>query len=254
MSAREMTDSVVRVEGLRPIARPAAERLARDESARYAAALRELSADEWAAQTDNPDWDVRAMSGHVLGMLETFSSLRRMAGNMRTATKAAGDGLVIDALTALQVRRNASMTVAELIDRMETLGPTQARWRARRRLMRHMRLKQPNEGVVERWSLGFLVDIILTRDTFMHRIDLHRAAGRPLQLSAEHDGVIVADVVREWAARLRRPFTLHLTGPAGATYVHGTGGDDLELDAIEFCRILSGRGEGEGLLRQKVPF
>lgn len=28
----------------------------------------------------------------------------------------------------------------------------------------------------------------------------------------------------------------------------------LTLDAVEFCRILSGRAEGEGLLRQEVPF
>jgi hypothetical protein len=28
----------------------------------------------------------------------------------------------------------------------------------------------------------------------------------------------------------------------------------LELDAVEFCRILSGRVEGDGLLRTKVLF
>jgi hypothetical protein len=47
---------------------------------------------------------------------------------------------------------------------------------------------------------------------------------------------------------------LLLTGPAGGSYVKGTGGTDLELDAVEFCRILSGRAPGAGLLTQFVPF
>lgn len=32
------------------------------------------------------------------------------------------------------------------------------------------------------------------------------------------------------------------------------GGEEITLDAVEFCRILSGRGDGNGLLTQAVPF
>ena len=39
--------------------------------------------------------------------------------------------------------------------------------------------------------------MILTRDTWMHRVDISRATGRDLVLTAEHDGRIVADVVDE---------------------------------------------------------
>ena len=42
--------------------------------------------------------------------------------------------------------------------------------------------------------------------------------------------------------------------PAGGTYAHGTGGPHFQLDAVEFCRVLSGRGTGAGLLAQQVPF
>ncbi len=73
-------------------------------------------------------------------------------------------------------------------------------------------------------------------------------------LTADHDGVIVADVVAEWATRHRQPFTLHLTGPAGGTWVSGEGGPLIETDAVEFCRVLSGRGHGDGLLATQVPF
>ena len=89
-----------------------------------------------------------------------------------------------------------------------------------------------------------------------------RATGKELVLTADHDGVIVADVVEEWGRLHGQPFTLVLTGPAGGTWNEGGRGDDahssappdIELDAVEFCRILSGRGTGSGLLSQGVPF
>jgi hypothetical protein len=109
-------------------------------------------------------------------------------------------------------------------------------------------------GQPEKWKLGYLFDVILNRDTWMHRVDLSRATGRPLDLTAEHDGRIVADVVAEWAQRHGRPFTLVLDGPAGGIFAQGEGGDDLHVDAVEFCRILSERAPGEGLLAQVVPF
>ncbi len=73
-------------------------------------------------------------------------------------------------------------------------------------------------------------------------------------MTPEHDGRIVADVVVEWAGRHGQPFRLTLTGPAGGRWTSGTGGEELELDAVEFCRITSGRGAGEGLLGVAVPF
>jgi hypothetical protein len=92
----------------------------------------------------------------------------------------------------------------------------------------------------------------------MHRVDAARATGRELELTADHDGRIVEDVVAAWARRHGQPFTLTLTGPAGGTYT-SRGRDDteegveLELDAIEFCRILAGRAEAQGLLTTIVP-
>jgi hypothetical protein len=62
-------------------------------------------------------------------------------------------------------------------------------------------------------------------------------------------------VARDWAERHGQPCTLTLTGPEGGTLQFGGDGPSLRYDAIEFCRILSGRGEGgSGLLRTRVPF
>ena len=66
--------------------------------------------------------------------------------------------------------------------------------------------------------------------------------------------MIVADVVAEWAERHGRPYSLTLTGPAGGSWTSGEGGPTIEMDAIEFCRVVSGRGTGEGLLQTQVPF
>jgi hypothetical protein len=65
--------------------------------------------------------------------------------------------------------------------------------------------------------------------------------------------VIVADIVREWSLRHQEPFELKLTGAAGGVFGAGNG-DVIELDALEFCRLLSGRGHGEGLLAIEVGY
>lgn len=237
------------------ITRPEARTLAEAETAAMVAVLVDLSPDEWARPTDCPDWDVRAMAGHVLGMTEGFTGLWRMASMFRAGGKLAGDRPFIDGVTAHQVATNAQLSTAELVARMAAAGPRQARWRTERPILRRMPMKNQNpDGTVETWTMGFVFEVIQTRDTWMHRVDVARATGRALDLTPAHDGRIVADVVAEWARRHGRPFTLELTGPAGGTYTSGTDGAALTCDAIEFCRTLAGRAPGTGLLAQRVPF
>jgi uncharacterized protein (TIGR03083 family) len=239
------------------IERPEATALAEAEIARFADALEALGPDDWTRPTANTLWDVRAMAGHVLGMTETFTSLRILMSNMRAGSKLAGDGPQVDGMTAHQVEITRHLTPAEVVERLRAAGPVNARWRARRRLLRRMPMKEevPGNGGPERWRLGYLVDVVLTRDTWMHRSDLAEATGRPMSLTAEHDGRIVADAVAEWARRHGQAFVLELTGPAGGTFVHGAGGEHVTCDAVELCRILSGRPAAtEGLLSVQVPF
>ena len=88
----------------------------------------------------------------------------------------------------------------------------------------------------------------------MHRADIAKATGKPMDLSPEHDGRIVADAAAEWGSLHGQPCTLRLTGPAGGAFTQGEGGEEITIDAVDFCRIVSGRGSGEGLLAQAVPF
>lgn len=249
--------TATRVETIPPITRAEVEGLARTEYERVADQLRSLAPDDWARQTDCPLWDVRAVAGHSTGMLSTFTGYRTLMREMSTATKAAkqSGGPMIDALTAKQVADHAELSTSELIAKVDDVGPRAARWRGTRpALFRRMPMKQEVGGKQETWRMGYLLDVILTRDPWMHRVDIARATGREIELTPEHDGRIIADVVAEWARRHGTPFTFTLTGPAGGEYVAGANGEHITIDAVEFCRTLSGRATGIGLLTQEVPF
>jgi uncharacterized protein (TIGR03083 family) len=244
---------------IRPIGRTEAERLARTEHERYAEQLLSLTPEEWRQPTECPGWDVRAMAGHSVGMMADFSSYRRLFRRMRAAAKAAkrSGRPMVDEVTAAQVAQHASLTTSEIVRRAEDLGPKAARWRASANpVFRRMPMKEEIDGRAETWRMSYLLDVILTRDPWMHRVDIARATGRQLVLTPDHDGRIVADVVAEWARRHEQPFILTLTGPAGGTFIVGDGrsGEGITDDAVEFCRILSGRAPGTGLLARSVPF
>ena len=181
-------------------------RLAATEYDQVAALLERLTPEQWSAPTDCPGWDVRAMAGHMLGMAQMAASLPEMVRQQLAAAKRQkrDGGLSIDALTAVQVEKNAGLTTAEVVDAMRAAGPKAAR--ARRRtpaLVRNRTMPDAQDvaGEKEFWTVGFAVDTILTRDPFMHRIDICRAAGMTLDATADHEGHIVEDVVREWAGR-----------------------------------------------------
>jgi uncharacterized protein (TIGR03083 family) len=233
--------------------RETAMRLAATEYERVADLLGRLTAEQWAAATDCPEWDVRAMAGHMLGMIQMVASVPELMRQQLAATRAAkrSGGLMIDALTALQVEKNAALTAADVVGEIRTLAPRAVKNRRRApAVIRNQTMQDETDGW---WTMGYLFDVILTRDPFMHRIDITRAIGVPMDASAEHEGVIVADVVREWAGRHGMRFTLELTGPAGGRWQEGEG-EHLTMDAFEFCRAVEGRAPSTGLLSTRVPF
>jgi hypothetical protein len=168
----------------------------------------------------------------------------------------------VDALTAMQVEERQHLRPEELRAELHRAGPRGAK--GRRRIPGFLRRGPlPGEEVVngapERWSLGYVTDVILTRDTWMHRLDLARATGQDPMLTADHDGVIVADIVAEWTRRHGQPYRLELTGPAGGRWRSDTSGEEIVMDATDFCRILAGRPGPDGgqpgwLLATQVPF
>lgn len=78
---------------------------------------------------------------------------------------------------------------------------------------------------------------------WLHTVDIARATSRPLPPDTAADARIIEDVVAEWARRHGQPFELTLTGPRKLRFHQGAGGGRLHLDAVGFCRILSGRAQ-----------
>ncbi len=243
------------VEQVPVISREQAAVLAAVENERIVALMRSLTPEDWTKPTDCPAWDVKAMACHILGAMEGNVSLRQFVHQLRAGKQAAGDRPDIDGMTEVQVRERIHLSPRQVVEGLTAMGPKAARARAKTPgPVRRLPFKVEVATVMETWRLGYLFDTIMTRDTWMHRVDIARATGHLLELTADHDGRIVADVVVEWARRHGQPFTLHLTGPAGGTFTHGVNGDQLTLEAVEFCRTLSGRTPGTGLLAQPVPF
>lgn len=228
-------------------------RLAATEYDRFHHQLESLEPADWITATECAGWDVRAMAGHVLGMAEMAASVRQTIHQMRAAKRRGG--VMIDALTAVQVDEQAHLSTEELMSRFGRVGPKAARARSRTPgFVRAREMPDPQlvGEVPEQWTFGFLLDVILTRDVWLHRIDIARATASPLELSPDHDGAIVADVIEEWASRHGEPFRLELTGPAGGTWAGP--GDPVTADAVDFCRALSGRGTVQGTKGVSVPF
>jgi uncharacterized protein (TIGR03083 family) len=245
------------------IERPTAMRLAETEYRRVTDAVDALQADDWTKPTDCTDWDVRQLVAHIVGQTNLFSTPLEIVRQMRAAKARQQPGQAsVDALTAFQVDERQHLGPHELREELHRVGPRGARGRRRfPRFVRRMRLPGAEiiNGVPETWSIGYATDVILTRDPWMHRLDLARATGREPALTADHDGVLVADIVAEWARRHGQPYRLQLTGPAGGSWSFGTGGEEIVMDAADFCRVISGRpgpdgGQPRGLLTTQVPF
>jgi uncharacterized protein (TIGR03083 family) len=238
--------------------RRVAMQLARTEYDRCLAQFRALGAPDWGRPTECSGWTVRDMAAHMLGMVEMAASFRESRRQQRQAT--AAGGVFIDALTGLQVVERADWPPERIVERFAARRAAAVRGRRMTPgfiRSRSMELSQEFNGEPDDWSIGYLIDVILTRDPWTHRGDIARATGQPAELTPDHDGVIIADVVTEWASRHDKPYRLRLTGPVGGAWSRGIGGEELELDAVEFCRLVSGRGTAEqrsGLLGVEVPF
>jgi hypothetical protein len=209
-----MTTTVAPLAKTQRIEKGEAPALARAEYARFLDLLKSLSDDDWTRPTGCLRWDVRGIVAHVLGWAETLTMREFMRVNRLGKPVARELG-------------------GPLID-----GANEV-------------LVRTPEGCI---TLGYLNDHIFTRDTWIHRVDISRATRREMVLTAGHDGRVVADVVSDWAARHRRSFTLILDGPAGGVHRSGSNGEEHHLDAVEFCRIASGRATGIGLLGTRVLF
>jgi uncharacterized protein (TIGR03083 family) len=240
-------------------------RLTATENARLQAQLRNLTGEQWRAATDCSRWTVRDIAVHLIASAQAQANpvefVRQLVAGRKLTAQIGGEHWV-DGLNEAQLRARTDWTTPMLPGRWERHSA--AALKARRRMPAPVRALPllpigSGLGVHIGWQpIGYLFDMGFTRDVWMHRIDIARAAGTPADLTAEHDGRIVADIVAEWSRRHGKPYTLTLTGPAGGAF-HTAGAPGIAgrepqtVDAVEFVRILSGRADGPGILRHKLP-
>jgi uncharacterized protein (TIGR03083 family) len=237
------------------ITRPEARVIAEEEFRRFAALMASLSEDEWARPTDCTEWDVRKMALHVLGSGDAQASVREFVRQLRRGiplNREIDSHHWVDGMNELQIRERSHLTNDEIVAQLTSIGPkaVKGRW-GTPFPVRYLPIPfGPPIGWV---PLKYLLDVGFTRDTWAHRIDACVALGRKMELTANHDGRLVADIVAEWAQIHGEPFELVLEGPAGGKFSQGVNGERVEIDALEFIRVLSGRRPGTGVLSNPLP-
>ncbi len=224
--------------------------LAATEYGRFTDVLRALDVDDWVVPTACAPWHVRALATHVLGSAEAAASMRENIRQKKAAGPVVDElGLshIVDGVNEVQVRERADLTPDQVVERWNDVVPRAIRGRQRfPRVLRRLPIRFPEP--TGRRTMAYLWDVAFTRQTWMHRMDIARATGRDPALTPDHDGRLVANMVADWAGIHGHPFVLRLTGPAGGDFIQGDGGEELELDAIEWIWTISGRATGVGLL------
>lgn len=246
--------AVTDVAAIPKLTRHRAMTLARTDVEKLIGELRALSPADWSKPTACDRWTVEDVVAHLTGMCNDLQSLRAMFASQKAGKAVAKElGLkAFDGWTEHQVRTNRGADPATTLAAYIEAAPRLLRRReTASAIVRQLRFPQPPFGL---WSYAYLMDDILTRDTWMHRADIAQATGRPMDLTPDHDGAFVAHIVADLAKRWKQPFALELSGPAGGTFVHGTGGRRFSMDAVDLMRSLSGRGDPSHPLVNTVPF
>ena len=205
--------------------------------------LGELRPTDWQLPTDCRGWTVWDIAAHVAGACEDSKRIRVFLRHSRTASRRYRDMPWLDAVNQVQIDDRTDRTADELRAELATLGP--AAVRARRRMPALIRRTPvPKKGMLPAGSkVSYLVDVIYTRDIWMHRVDIARATGRSLA-TTKSSREVVAQVVRDLATAWSGPaFTLELTGHGAGGWQVGDGNPVamVAADSVEACRLLSGR-------------
>jgi uncharacterized protein (TIGR03083 family) len=243
--------ALVHARAILPLPHDEAVSMAKLELERFLALATSLSDDEWENPTACTLWNVRQLLAHVTGASAAYASWSEFMhqGSPKVQRPYRASGLsFLDSMNQIQVDDRAHATPVALIEELRVAGPRAIATRARLPgLLRALRVPLPALGGFV--PIGYLTDLIYTRDMWMHRLDLCRATQREMVMTPEHDGRIVALVVRDLekklTAKLRTlSMVYHLSGNAGGRWQLGaktSPATTIQLDALDFNLLASGR-------------
>ncbi|MFN8384653.1 MAG: maleylpyruvate isomerase family mycothiol-dependent enzyme [Anaerolineales bacterium] len=244
MNASISLSTIANAESISYTTADEAHRLLTTALSRFLNLIESLHADDWFKPTACTAWNVHDMVAHQAGGYASGTSYKEMIRQYTSKPKPGQ--LPEDAINDLQVGERADKTPAELIAELKQVGEVAARnWAYGFRAIKWIATPHPIGGLM---PIRHLMWVIHSRDTWMHRLDICRAANRPFEQTREHDGRINELVVLDTAKKLNKKLngqsiTLSLAGIAGGTWQIGKGNPvaEMEMDALDFNIFVSGR-------------
>jgi uncharacterized protein (TIGR03083 family) len=233
-------------------------RLTAVELERFTSLAESLSQDDWDKPTACSLWTVKDIVAHQASHVSSFTSLGSFISQFspKTLFPYFAKGMSpLDAWNQAEVDRRRDQSpeahIAEI--RKDTAKSLQGKnnipaW------LRAITLPLP--GFDQPRSMGYLFDIIYTRDMWMHRLDICKATGLKMQLDSLHDARLVALIIYDLAMKSKsglhgRSAILDLTGIAGGRYQIGQAEKaevTIEIDTLSFCILTSGREKAANLM------
>ncbi|GAB2671289.1 maleylpyruvate isomerase family mycothiol-dependent enzyme [Kribbella swartbergensis] len=209
--------------------------------------LASLEGDEWHRRTVCDEWDVADIAGHLIGQAEDVIKPWSFPRRFRKAKRVYPGLPRFDAHMMVQADEHRGTPPDELRALFDKVWAKATRKISRQpELMRRITMQVED---TPRMSLGYVQDILLARDLWMHRDDVCQALGRSFD-PGPYAQEIIAQVVYDLEAS--GPFwgdrpgvVLELTGQGGGTYRLGR--DEpvgrAAVDAVSYMRTLSGRDD-----------
>lgn len=253
--------------------------MARVELERFIALLETLSADDWLKPTYCTEWNVRQMVSHQAGAYAGFASWAEYKRQWSPPPRPKPGQMAVDAVNELQVADRVQATPAELIAELREVGPKAIasrqripafirglrfdpqsylyawkpldflralRWPYGPTVVAFKHTEQAMRGIMR---LDYITDLIYIRDTWMHRIDICLATGREMVLTDEHDGRIMALIMRDLAEQLKdvlagQTVVYDIPGPGGGSWQIGpasTPAATFQMNLLYFNVLASAR-------------
>jgi uncharacterized protein (TIGR03083 family) len=234
-----------------PLAHNEAAAMASVELERFLTLVESLESDDWEKPTACPLWNVRQILSHVTGAAASYarwSEFKRQNSLMVQRSYPVSGLSFPNSLNQIQVDDRASSTPATLIEELRSVGPRAIATRERLPgVLRAIRVPLPELGGIV--PIGYLTDLIYTRDMWMHRLDICRATGREMIQTSHHDGRITALVVRDLVRKLTprlggRTIAYELTDISGGCWSLGENVRPIAkitMDVLDFHLLASGR-------------
>lgn len=274
-----MRHHIENVADILPLNHKEAGLMARVELERFIALLETLTEDDWLKPTYCTLWNVHQMVSHQVGAYAGFASWAEFRRQWGPPPQPKPGQMTIDAVNDIQIADRAEAKPAELIAELRQVGPKAIATRQRiPAVIRGLRFAfgtflyawRPAEVLrALRWPYGstavssnpyeqtwrgamrldYITDLIYIRDTWMHRMDICLATGREMILTDDHDGRMMALVMRDLAEQLKdilgcKTVAYDIPGPGGGCWKIGpaaTPAAIIQMDLLYLNVLASGR-------------